>query len=79
VFNTSTLVNYLHARLEPFRAKPVMGLHSTGMLIGLPTIIRLREKSISVANTVTYDDMKTVTSVYSAGHWLNLLNLIKYF
>ncbi len=61
----STLVKYLHARLEPTSVELLTGLDSSGKLLVLPAIIRLGWKKMAVANTLAYETTATITVVKS--------------
>jgi hypothetical protein len=62
---TSTLVYYFQARPEPTRVESLMGLYSNGMILALPTSIRLGQTWIEVTNTQAYHDKATITAIKS--------------
>ncbi len=66
---TSTLVLYLRALLEPTRVEPLRRLHLNGLASSLATDIRLRWKKMSLANTLAYYEIATITTTenYSKG------------
>ncbi len=62
---TSTLVQYLWARLELTKAETLTGLHTNCKFLDLPTNIRLRRERIVLANTLVHYNMATITVVKS--------------
>jgi hypothetical protein len=60
--------------MEPTRVELLIGPHSNGRLLALPTNIRLGFKWMAVANTLAYYDAATIIAVkcfivQAVDHW----------
>jgi hypothetical protein len=62
---TSTLVYYLEVWLEPTIVEPLMGHHSNGKRLALPSNMKLDLKWPTVANMLAYYDTAKITTVKS--------------
>jgi len=58
---------------------PLMGVHSSGRLLALPIIIRLRWKRMEVANTLAYYVIATMTTIESLIVQATGANVIRLF